>query len=85
MMRIYRTRNAIVHDGNAFPFLDLILQNLHFYIDEIIDIFCEKNQEGFTEVSSVVMHLAQREQHYLTALKKAPSFDEKNYIQFILG
>lgn len=85
IMRIYRNRNMIVHDGNTFPFLDLILQNLHFYIDEIIDIFCEKNKEGFMEASSIILQLAQKEQKYLTAVAKESSFDENNYVQLILG
>jgi len=85
MMRIYRNRNMIVHDGDTFPFLNLILQNLHFYIDEIIDIFCEKNKEGFVEASSIIMQLAQREQKYLAGIDSAPSFDERNYVRLILG
>lgn len=75
----------IVHDGNTFPFIDLILQNLHFYIDEIIDVLCEKNKEGFVEASSIIIQLAQREQHYLSALELASSFDENNFIRLILG
>lgn len=85
IMRIYRNRNMIVHDGNTFPFIDLILQNLHFYIDEIIDIFCEKNNEGFQESSSIIQQLAQQEQKYLNAIVKANAFDESNYVQLILG
>lgn len=85
IMRIYRNRNMIVHDGNTFPFLDLILQNLHFYIDEIIDIFCEKNQLGFDESSAIIMHCSLKEQQYLAKIATTSTIDESNYIDIILG
>lgn len=37
IMRIYRTRNMIVHDGTHFPYIDIIVQNLHHYVDTLID------------------------------------------------
>lgn len=85
IMRIYRNRNMIVHDGETFPFLNLILQNLHFYIDEIIDIFCENNKIGFRDASSIIAHISHKEQKILTELAKISSVDEKNYIPLILG
>ena len=37
IMRIYRNRNMIVHDGSHFPYIELVVQNLHFYVDNLID------------------------------------------------
>lgn len=33
IMRIYRNRNMIVHSGEYMPYLNVILGNLHYYID----------------------------------------------------
>ncbi len=45
IMRIYRNRCMIVHNGSSMPYLEFITENLHFYIDEIIDsiIVCMKS------------------------------------------
>ena len=85
IMRIYRNRNMIVHNGDTFPFLEVILQNLHFYIDEVIDVFCEKNDEGFADASSIVMELMQKEQKYLANVLATSSFTKDNYVSRILG
>jgi len=33
IMRIYRNRNMIVHSGSYMPYRDIIVENLHFYVD----------------------------------------------------
>jgi hypothetical protein len=37
--RIYRARNAIVHDGNAPRWIDALAENAHEYLDAFIDRF----------------------------------------------
>jgi len=33
IMRIYRNRNLIVHNGSSMPYLSLLIENLHSYVD----------------------------------------------------
>ena len=37
IMRIYRNRNLIIHNGESMPYLNLLIENLHFYVDEFIE------------------------------------------------
>ena len=37
VMRIYRNRCMIVHDGSHLPYISNIIENLHFYVDSMLD------------------------------------------------
>ena len=85
IMRIYRNRNMIVHDGSTLPFLEVILQNLHFYIDTIVDMFCTMSEEEFSDSSTIIMKLTQNEQLYLSKLDELSTFSKSNFSSCILG
>jgi len=36
LSRIYHTRNSIVHDASAMPYLPTLVENLHVYVDSLI-------------------------------------------------
>ena len=36
VMRIYRNRNLIVHNADTMPYLSLLIENLHSYVDEFL-------------------------------------------------
>ena len=36
IMRIYRNRNLIIHNGSSMPYLSLLIENLHSYVDDFI-------------------------------------------------
>lgn len=37
IQRIYTTRNQIMHNAEAFPYLETLVENLHFYLDTLLD------------------------------------------------
>lgn len=41
IMRIYRNRNMIVHNGEHMPYLEIVLGNLHYYVDAMFDVLIE--------------------------------------------
>lgn len=50
IMRIYRNRNLIIHNGRTMPYLPLLIENLHSYVDTFLDFMIEgfadnKNKE----------------------------------------
>lgn len=85
IMRIYRSRNLIVHDGSAFPFLEVVLQNLHFYIDSIIDIFCEKYEEGFNNPETIIALFSHKESAYLSKLNDFSELEVRNFAYATCG
>ena len=70
IMRIYRNRNMIVHDGSHFPYIDLIVQNLHFYVDSLIDTINYYIGKGYRSLDVIYRLLSNNEFDYYTILDK---------------
>lgn len=90
IMRIYRNRNMIVHDGSHFPYIDLIVQNLHFYIDTLMDTINFYVGKGYTSLEVIYAVLNRKEFEYHTILEKKdnnknPLVIEDDYITTVLG
>lgn len=48
IMRIYRNRNLIIHNGESMPYLNLLIENLHSYVDEFIEYIFISVSKGNT-------------------------------------
>lgn len=70
IMRIYRNRNMIVHDGSHFPYIDIIVQNLHHYVDVLIDTINLYTGSGYPSINTAYTTLQQKEYRYLLSLEK---------------
>lgn len=70
IMRIYRNRNMIVHDGSHFPYIDIIAQNLHHYVDTLIDTINLYAANGYTAISTIYTVLQQQEYRYQISLEE---------------
>lgn len=70
IMRIYRNRNMIVHDGSHFPYIDIIVQNLHHYVDVLIDTINLYTGSGYPSINTTYTTLQQKEYRYLLSLEK---------------
>ena len=68
IMRIYRNRNMIVHDGSYFPYIDIIVQNLHCYIDCLIDTINSYAGKGYRSTEAIYTALQQQEYKYMLLL-----------------
>ena len=64
IMRIYRNRNMIVHDGKHMPYLDIILGNLHYYIDALFEVLIEYYHIGITRNKTIFYDIAKEEMHH---------------------
>lgn len=68
IMRIYRNRNMIVHDGSYMPYIKIITENLHFYIDELLDVLVEYYHVKMLDNSSIYKNISVEEFSYYKAL-----------------
>ena len=48
IMRIYRNRNLIIHSGDQMPYLSLLIENLHSYVDDFLDYIIRNLSDGIT-------------------------------------
>lgn len=75
IMRIYRNRNMIVHDGSHFRYIDLILQNLHYYTDSLVDTIIQYIEKGYDSLETIYACLGAEEYRHLMRLEEE---SEKN-------
>lgn len=68
IMRIYRNRNMIVHNGNYMPYLHVILGNLHYYLDAMFDVLIEYYHLGIDRNQSIFFHIQKEELRYWNIL-----------------
>ena len=90
IMRIYRNRNMIVHDGSHFPYIDVIVQNLHHYVDSLIDTINIYAGKGYTSIKTIYTALQQKEYRYLRSLEKkeqngSPKKIDEDFVAVIFG
>lgn len=88
IMRIYRNRNMIVHDGSHFPYIDLIVQNLHFYIDALMDTINFYVGKGYTSLEVIYALLNRKEFEYQIILEKKDNNSlsiNDDYVAIVLG
>lgn len=68
--RIYATRNQIVHSAECLPYVDTLVENLHSYIDILIDsvVRTGKAAEQLAEIDTILTVLRTHFETYLTML-----------------
>ncbi len=84
IMRIYRTRNMLVHDGTSMPYSDYVLQNLHYYIDSFIRFLSTYYKLGYTSVNTMIDSIQFQEQMYLESLSVDASVNKSNVEKYVL-
>ena len=90
IMRIYRNRNMIVHDANHFPYINIIVQNLHFYIDTLIDTINAYANNGYTSIDTIYSAIQKEEFAHLLLLeekidKNTPAPITDQFSSIVLG
>lgn len=90
IMCIYRNRNMIVHDGSHFPYIELVVQNLHFYVDNLIDTINFYVGKGYETLDIIYTMLSNKELYYQMILEKIDSSKNvlpigDDYIEVVLG
>lgn len=61
IMRIYRNRNMIVHNGEHMPYLNVILGNLHYYVDSMFDALIEYYHLGVENNRTIFFDIEKEE------------------------
>lgn len=75
-MRIYRTRNMIVHDGSQTVYIELIIQNLHFYLDSLIDIIYLSYTHRYRNIVSIFKNIYEIEKRFLNIFTSSSFNDD---------
>ncbi len=73
IMRIYRNRNMVVHDGNYMEYNRVIIQNLHFYVDCLIEMINHYAGLGYRNTKNIFSAINMKEYKYLMILEEVDS------------
>lgn len=84
IMRIYRTRNMLVHDGSAMPYADYVLQNLHYYLDSFIRFLNTGYKNGYRSIQTLVDSALLEEYQYLQSLSDENPLTKENIKPYLL-
>lgn len=70
--RIYRTRNIIIHSGRSLPYIGILVENLHSYLDRVLDILNERisHSPHDTTIDQIVLEIILELESHLNILKK---------------
>ena len=84
IMRIYRNRNLIIHNGKSMPYLGLLIENLHSYVDDFLDYIVNNMAEGHS-VNSMCQILFAQECEWLDNFsKKKGDIDHDTIVSMLL-
>ena len=84
MMRIYRNRCMIVHDGSHLPYINNIIENLHFYVDDLLEymILCFEN--GFINPRAILSDARIKEKHIFDVLSdKTNTISDQDFVGIV--
>ena len=86
IMRIYRNRCMIVHNGSNFPYIENILENLHYYVDELIDYIFAMMKIGVNDLEAMFSHARIKESSNLDILdNKTNTLTDEEYYKIIFN
>ena len=82
IMRIYRNRNLIIHNGSKMSYLSLLIENLHSYVDDFITYIIHSMSDG-KDINCMCLDLFTKECRWNSTFlrkKEAITTDEIRYI-----
>ncbi|MCH8519705.1 MAG: hypothetical protein LAT82_03030 [Nanoarchaeota archaeon] len=84
--RIYRARNMLVHSNTQVPYLRDLLENLHEYLDKILDslIIMHKNNPSISNIEGLISKIKIEEEYFQSLIKeKSNSLNKENVNKII--
>lgn len=84
IMRIYRNRNMIIHNGNRMPYLSLLIENLHAYVDDFISYTIHSLAEG-KDVNSMCQELFVKECKWNNSFMRSKDSLDESQIDYVLS
>ena len=74
----------IVHDGSHLPYINNIIENLHFYVDDLLEymILCFEN--GFINPRAILSDARIKEKHIFDVLSdKTNTISDQDFVGIV--
>lgn len=87
--RVYRTRNLIVHSGILPKYADGIVENLHAYLDSLLETVIDlvQNEKSLGTLEQAYSEISVRWTYHLAVLEqmKKKEVDESSFFELLFG
>lgn len=83
IMRIYRNRNLVIHNGDSMPYLSLLVENLHSYVDDLLEFTISCFSSGHS-LESMYQQLYVQECNWLEEFNVKGTLTTINTIDMLL-
>ncbi len=83
LMRIYRNRCLIVHNGKSTNYSNNALENLHYYIDEIFNYIFIKYEYGIADLESIFTFAQIKEKERMNILDNTNSYTDEDFYKLL--
>jgi len=84
IMRIYRNRNLIIHNGRKMPYLSLLIENLHSYVDDFISYIIHNMARG-NDINSICQELFVKECKWNSTFPRRKNPITAEEIEYVLA
>ena len=84
IMRIYRNRNLIIHNGSKMSYMPLLIENLHSYVDDFLSYTIHCLAEG-NDINSMCQDLFVKECKWNSIFQRQKEPIDSNQIDYILS
>ena len=84
IMRIYRNRNLIIHNGSKMPYLPLLIENLHSYVDDFISYTIHSMAKG-KDINGMCQELFVKECKWNSILPRNKDAITEEQIRYVLA
>jgi len=87
--RIYRARNLIIHSGKSLPYINILVENLHSYLDRVLDLLNEEISRSNHPITldQITLEIKLQTESHLRNLKNLGKLEctAENYKQILFG
>lgn len=87
IQRIYTLRNQIAHNASSLPYIEMLVENLHDYLDTIIIsvAIIGKHSESVMNINTAFEKLCTLEKNYKKSIEGNHDITTDNCIKFLFG
>lgn len=84
IQRIYRNRNLVIHNGSKMPYLPLLIENLHSYVDDFISYTIHSMAKG-TDINGMCQELFVKECKWNSTFPRIKGVITADQVKYILS
>lgn len=87
LSRIYRSRCQIIHDGHEPSYLESLVENLHYYVDEMFDFIIYNTQKGLHSLNAILSAARIKEyeiESYLSDKERSDTISDEEFLNIFI-